>query len=189
MYKHYYIELLFASASCYRLTLLHHSLWLPIRQQDWRSSNPQVMQQCAGDAMVLGEHWQVRNMCETVYMYNIKYGREVHSRYIRPRRHITTALRVSVNMLLRLDIEAMDRPTILYIIYRMVGVQQTNLFACDSRIFPKRRHFSLGGLLHTTVYRTSSQYVISYGCAITVLYIIYVYVFITPPVGIWLTDI
>ena len=45
-----------------------------------------------------------------------------------PRRHIT-------NMQPRLDIEAMDRPTILYMIYRMVSAQQTNLFTQDSRIF------------------------------------------------------
>ena len=30
-------------------------------------------------------------------------------------------------MLPRSDIEAMDRPTILYMIYRMVSAQQTNL--------------------------------------------------------------
>ena len=45
-------------------------------------------------------------------------------------------------------IEAMDRPTILYIIYSMVSVQQTNLFVCDSRTFPQRRHFSLRGSYH-----------------------------------------
>ena len=31
----------------------------------------------------------------------------------------------------RSDIEAMDRPTVLFIIYRMVSAQQTNLFVCD----------------------------------------------------------
>ena len=42
-------------------------------------------------------------------------------------------------MSMRSDIEAMDRPTVLYIIYRMVimSAQKTNLFACDGRIFPK----------------------------------------------------
>ena len=72
-------------------------------------------------------------------------------------------------MPLRSDIEAMNRPTVLYVIYRMVSVEQTNLSARDGQIFPKRRHFSLRGLHH--IYRTSSQYVISYGCAITVPYI------------------
>ena len=72
----------------------------------------------------------------------------------------------------RLDIEAMDRPTVLYIIYSLVSAQQTNLFACDNRIFPKRRHSLLEGLLHA--YRTTSQYIISYGCTITVLYDIYI---------------
>ena len=38
----------------------------------------------------------------------------------------------------RLDIEAMDQPTVLYKIYRMVSAQQTNLFACDGLIFPNR---------------------------------------------------
>ena len=45
-----------------------------------------------------------------------------------PRHHIT-------NMPPRLDIEAMDRPTILYLIYRMVSAQQMDLFARDSQIF------------------------------------------------------
>ena len=33
------------------------------------------------------------------------------------------------NMLPRSDIEAMDRPTVLYVIYRMVSAQQTKLSA------------------------------------------------------------
>ena len=33
-----------------------------------------------------------------------------------------------VNMPSKSDIEAMDRPTVLYVIYRMVSAQQTNLF-------------------------------------------------------------
>ena len=40
-----------------------------------------------------------------------------------------------VNMLPRLDIEAMDLPNILYMIYRMVSAQQTNLFAWDAKYF------------------------------------------------------
>ena len=48
-------------------------------------------------------------------------------------------------MSMRSDIEAMDRPTILYIIYRMVimSAQKTNLFACDGRIFPKQCHLEV----------------------------------------------
>ena len=34
---------------------------------------------------------------------------------------------LEVYMLPRSDIEAMDRPTVLYVKYRMVSVQQTNL--------------------------------------------------------------
>ena len=49
-------------------------------------------------------------------------------------------------------IEAMDRPTILYIIYSMVSVQQTNLFVCDSRTFPQRRHFLLRGPYHIYIW-------------------------------------
>ena len=54
---------------------------------------------------------------------------------------------------------------ILYVIYQMVSAQQMDLSAWDGWIFPWR-HFSLGGL--HIIYRTSSQYVISYGCAITI---------------------
>ena len=81
----------------------------------------------------------------------------------------TEARSTEVNMPPRSDIEAMDRPTVLYVIYRMVSAQQTNLSVCDGRILSKRRHFLLGGLF--PLYRTSSQYIISYSCAITIRYI------------------
>ena len=38
-----------------------------------------------------------------------------------------------INMLPRSDIEAMDRPTVLYVIYRMVSLQQANLSFCVRR--------------------------------------------------------
>ena len=46
-------------------------------------------------------------------------------------------------------LEAKDLPTILYVLYRMVSVQQTNLFAWDGRIVSKRCHFSLRGCIYT----------------------------------------
>ena len=57
----------------------------------------------------------------------------------------TKAQSAKVNMLPRLDIEAMDLPTILHMIYRMVSVQQTNFVVRDGQIFSKQHHFSLGG--------------------------------------------
>ena len=38
-----------------------------------------------------------------------------------------TYIRPEINILLRLYIEGMDRPTVLYILYTMVSVQQTNI--------------------------------------------------------------
>ena len=38
----------------------------------------------------------------------------------------TKAPSAEVNMASRSDVEAMDRPTVLYVIYCMVSVQQTN---------------------------------------------------------------
>ena len=48
----------------------------------------------------------------------------------------------------RTDIEALERPNILYTLYSLVSVQQTNRFAYDGRIFLKQHHFSLKGLVH-----------------------------------------
>ena len=74
----------------------------------------------------------------------------------------------------RSDIEAMDRPTILYTYNISYGECATDkpFLRVTGQIFLKRRHFSFGGLLH--IYRTSSQYVISYGCTITILYVIHI---------------
>ena len=68
-----------------------------------------------------------------------------------------------VNMPSRSYIEAMDRPTVLYILYTMVSAQQTNLCLQMLRemtpFSPKKD------------YATTSQYLSSYGCAITMIYI------------------
>ena len=53
------------------------------------------------------------------------------------------AKRRGANMPPRSDIEAMDQPTVLYMIYRMVSAQQTNLFALDSRTFRRDAIFHL----------------------------------------------
>ena len=62
-------------------------------------------------------------------------------------------------------IEAMDRPTVLYVLYTMVSVQQMNLL-------PKNA--SRNDLIFTQkvyrIYATTSQYLSSYGCAITMVY-------------------
>ena len=46
-------------------------------------------------------------------------------------------------------------------------VRRLNIF--EKKPFSKKSHFSLRGLFH--LYRTSSQYIISYGCIITIRYI------------------
>ena len=73
-------------------------------------------------------------------------------------------------------IEAMDRPTILYILYTMVSAQQTNLLPKNAlqndAIFAQKVY---------RIYATTSQYLGSYGCAITMecIYIyIYIYIYI-----------
>ena len=69
-------------------------------------------------------------------------------------------------MPLRSDIEAIDRPTVLYILYSTISAQQTNLLpenaSQNDTIFPKSRY---------RIYQTTSQWLSSYGCAIIVLYV------------------
>ena len=66
-------------------------------------------------------------------------------------------------------IEGMDRPTVLYILYTMVSVQQANLLpenaSRNDAIFAQKVY---------RIYATTSQYLRSYGCAITMVYI-YIY--------------
>ena len=63
-------------------------------------------------------------------------------------------------------IETMDRPTVLYILYTMVSAQQTNLLpknaSQNDAIFAQKVY---------RIYVTTSQYLSSYGCAITTVYI------------------
>ena len=72
-------------------------------------------------------------------------------------------------MLPRSYIEAMDRPTVLYILYTMVSAQQTNLLPKkalqNDAIFAQKVY---------RIYATTLQYLSSYGCAITMVYI-YIY--------------
>ena len=80
--------------------------------------------------MCLLSHFSVpREVSSHVYMLYILYGREVHSRYSYTTRGdiFTSARSAEVNMPPKSYIEAMDRPTVLYIIYTMVSAQQTNL--------------------------------------------------------------
>ena len=72
-------------------------------------------------------------------------------------------------MPLRSYISAMDLPTVLYILYTMVSAQQTNLL-------PKNA--SRNDITHKVyrIYATTSQYLSSYGCAITMVYLYCVYV-------------
>ena len=97
-------------------------------------------------------------------MLYIYYGREVHSRYIRP----------NVNIPLRSYIEAMDLPTVLYILYTMVNAQQTNLLPKNAS-----RNDTIFAQKVYRMYATTLQYLSSYGCAITMVYMyIYIYIYI-----------
>ena len=72
-------------------------------------------------------------------------------------------------MLPRSYIEAMDRPTVLYILYTMVSAQQTN-------VLPKNasRNDAIFAQKVYRIYATTSQYLSSYGCTITMVYVIYI---------------
>ena len=74
-------------------------------------------------------------------------------------------IRPEVNMPPRPDIEATDRPTVLYILYSAISVHQTNLLpknASQNDIFSKSQY---------GIYQTTSQWLSSYGCAIIALYV------------------
>ena len=62
-------------------------------------------------------------------------------------------------------IEAMDRPTVLYILYTMVSAQQTNLLPKNAL-----RNDAIFAQIVYRIYATTSQYLSSYGCAITMVY-------------------
>ncbi len=68
-------------------------------------------------------------------------------------------------------VEGMNLPTTLHILYTMVSAQQTNLSlenaSRNDAIFARKVY---------RIYAITSQYLSSYGCAITMVYIhIYVY--------------
>ena len=71
-------------------------------------------------------------------------------------------------MLPRSDIyrEAMDRPTICDI---LCGECETDEPFCVRQLNISKNVISFGGLFH--LHRTSSQYIICYGCVITIRYI------------------
>ena len=68
-------------------------------------------------------------------------------------------------------IEAMDRPTVLYILYTMVSAQQTNLLPKNAS-----RNDAIFAQKVYRIYATTSQYLSSYGCAITMVYLYCIYV-------------
>ena len=80
-------------------------------------------------------------------------------------------------------IEAMDRPTILYILYTMVSAQQTNLLPKNAL-----RNDAIFAQKVYQIYETTLQYLSSYGCAITMVCIsicnIYIEHNMPPPTSI-----
>ena len=76
-------------------------------------------------------------------------------------------------MLPRSYMEAMDLPTILYILYTMVSVQQMNLLPKNAS-----RNDAIFAQKVYRIYATTSQYLSSYGCAITMVYIFVIYIYI-----------
>ena len=65
-------------------------------------------------------------------------------------------------------IEAMDRPIVLYILYTMVSAQQMNLLPKNAL-----RNDAIFAQKVYRIYATTLQNLSSYGCAITMVYIIY----------------
>ena len=73
-------------------------------------------------------------------------------------------------------IEAMDRPTVLYILYTMVSAQQTNLLPKNAS-----RNDAIFAQKVYRIYATTLQYLSSYGCAITMVLPQVVYIGHGPP--------
>ena len=72
-------------------------------------------------------------------------------------------------MPLRSYIEAMDRPTIFYILYTILSAQQTNLLSKNAS-----RNDTIFAQKVYRIYATTSQYLSSYGCTIIMVYM-YIY--------------
>ena len=66
----------------------------------------------------------------------------------------------------------MNRPTVLHIIYCMVSAQQANLSECEGQKTAISASFSAQVYLTYMGLRCNAY--LSYGCAITILYIIYI---------------
>ena len=66
----------------------------------------------------------------------------------------------------RTYIEAINRPTVLYILYTMVSAQKTNLLPKNAL-----RNDAIFAQKVYQIYATTSQYLSSYGCAIAMVYI------------------
>ena len=61
----------------------------------------------------------------------------------------------------------MDRPTVLYILYTTVSAQQTNLLPHENA----SQNDTIFSKFGYRLYRTTSQCVSSYGCAITMVHV------------------
>ena len=72
----------------------------------------------------------------------------------------------------RLYIEGMDRPTVLYILYTMVSAQQKNLLPKNAS-----RNDAIFAQKVYRIYVTTSQYLCSYSCTITMVYILFIYIY------------
>ena len=66
----------------------------------------------------------------------------------------------------RTYIEAIKRPTVLYILYTMVSAQKTNLLPKNAL-----RNDAIFAQKVYQIYATTLQYLSSYGCTITIVYI------------------
>ena len=83
-------------------------------------------------------------------------------------------------------IEAMDRPTVLYILHTMVSAQQMNLLPKNAS-----RNDTIFAQKGYRIYATTSQYLSSYDCAITMVCIqckiyIYIYILLSDLYFVWL---
>ena len=115
-----------------------------------------------------------------IYICNIysTVGRSIADIYD-PRRYIyLSALRLG-KYAAEVIYRAMDRPTVLYILYTMVSAQQTNLLPKNA----SRNDATFAQKVYR-IYATTSQYLSSYGCAITMVYI-YIYIYTSSEARLW----
>ena len=86
-------------------------------------------------------------MCRRICIIYSTVGRSIADIYDRGT-IFTEACSAEVNMSPRSDVEAMDRPTVLYVIYCMVSAQQTNLLRVTAK------YFHNDAIFHSVVYYT-----------------------------------